>query len=86
MLVSGIGTTLGGLAKHFNTGDINNGKSIAYVGRALTLGSIPFFISAGSNKRKAQLAIKGESVTIGNKKPYELNYTALVLLMPLGRN
>ena len=86
MLGAGIGMTLGGIAKYYNTSESNNGKSIAYLGGALTFGSIPFFISAGNNKRKARLALKGESVIIGNEKHYKFNYTALALQIQLGGN
>ena len=37
-----------------------------YVGAATTVGSIPLFIIAGSNKRKAALSLKGETVSFGN--------------------
>lgn len=89
MLGSGIGMTTGGIAINLSGGIFNNnskGLWLFYLGRATTLASIPFFISAGSNKRKAKLALKGESVTIGNKTLYKSNYTTLAFTIQLGQN
>jgi hypothetical protein len=36
------------------------------IGGASALASIPFFISAGKNKMKANMSLKGESITFGN--------------------
>jgi ABC-type transport system involved in cytochrome c biogenesis permease subunit len=49
------------------------------IGPGAALASIPFFVLAKQNKRKAELAIKGESVTFGNKIFYQSNYLALAL-------
>jgi hypothetical protein len=49
------------------------------VGPGVALVSIPFFVLAKQNKRKAELAIKGESVTFGNEIFYKSNYMALAL-------
>ena len=85
MLGSGIGMTLGGFATNVSTGwgegNKNNGLWLSYLGGATTLASIPFFISAGSNKRKAKLALKGESVTIRNKLLDKYNYQAIALII-----
>jgi hypothetical protein len=87
MLGSGIGMTLGGFATNVSTGwgegNKNNGLWLSYLGGATTLASIPFFISAGSNKRKAKLALKGESVTIRNKLLVKSNYPAIALIIQL---
>ncbi len=40
-------------------------SSLLIIGSLSTLVSIPFFISAESNKRKAELALKKETVSIG---------------------
>ncbi|NNL15077.1 MAG: hypothetical protein HKO81_00365 [Flavobacteriaceae bacterium] len=42
------------------------GGMIAILGGATAVASIPFFISAGKNKRKASLSIKRESLSFGN--------------------
>lgn len=85
ILVSGIGMTLGGFATNVSTGwgegNKNNGLWLFYLGGATTLASIPFFISAGNNKRKAKLSLKGESVTIRNKLLDKSNYPAIALII-----
>ena len=62
MIVSGIGINL---SEGWGEGNQNKGLGLSYLGGAITLTSIPFFISAGSNKRKARLALKGGTVGIG---------------------
>ena len=42
-------------------------KVLMISGGIITTASIPFFISAGSNKRKAKLALKRESTVVGFK-------------------
>ncbi len=42
-----------------------SGGFIAILGGATTAASIPFFISAGKNKRKASLSLKGETLSFG---------------------
>jgi hypothetical protein len=82
MLVSGIGMTLGGLvtnASSWGEENKNNGLGFVYFGAATTLLSIPFFISAGNNKRKAKLALKGESVATRFKPIGKSRIPALVL-------
>ena len=41
------------------------GSLLTIVGGAATLASIPLFISAGKNKRKASLSLKGEPLSFG---------------------
>lgn len=62
MIVSGLGINL---SEGWGEGNQNKGLGLSYLGGAITLTSIPFFISAGSNKRKARLALKGGTVGIG---------------------
>ncbi len=45
--------------------------------------SIPFFISAGNNKRKSRLALKKETVSFGNKYLPNSGYTAFSISLPL---
>ena len=44
----------------------HGGDWLIYLGGATTLTSIPFFISAGKNKRKAALSLKGEPLSFRN--------------------
>lgn len=82
MLVSGIGMTIGGLATNASSwgeSNKNNGLGLFYFGAATTLLSIPVFITAGSSKRKAKLALKGEVVNIRYKQPNKSNYPVIAL-------
>jgi hypothetical protein len=47
-------------------------ESLFYVGEGLAIASVPFFILAGINKRKARLVLKGERLTssIMFQRPY----------------
>ena len=85
ILGSGIGMTIGKIANNLSGGNFDGSKGLwlFYLGGAATLISIPFFISARSNERKAKLALKGESVTIGNKILVKSNYSALALTIQL---
>lgn len=53
------------------------------MGATSALVSISLFIAAGKNKRKANLALKGELVVIGNKILSESTYTALAFKIQL---
>jgi hypothetical protein len=64
-----------------STGDFLSGVSLPKDGIVLfaagtgaALVSIPFFISAGSNKRKARLSLKANSVAIGEGGAGNFNY------------
>jgi len=46
--------------------DVHKGDWLIYVGSATTIASIPLFVYAGKNKRKAALSLKGETVSFGN--------------------
>lgn len=64
----------------------NNGSRgvwLAYAGGAATLASIPFFISAGSNKTKAGLALKEEAITIAGRRVDKSGYTAIAFTIQL---
>lgn len=52
------------------------------LGGVATIASIPFFIVAGKNKRKAKLALKGESITSG-KFIFKSTYPAFSLRINL---
>jgi hypothetical protein len=55
------------------------GEGLWIAGDVLALASIPFFITAHTNKKKASLALKGENVTLGNRILYKTSYTAMSL-------
>lgn len=70
-LSTGIALLASGYAIGNNSADIGNGlggAGLAIFGGVSALVSIPLFISAGSNKRKAELALKGETVSMGTFK------------------
>ena len=84
VLGCGLGMTAGGIYVYFiqaiGEGDVSSaGPTLFYLGVASSLASIPFFISAGQYKKKAQLALKKESITFGNKAPNRTGYMALAL-------
>ena len=74
MLGGGAALTLGTFISYNSNsgaglfGNIPNESQIVMfsIGGALTLASIPFFISAGKNKTNANMSLKGESITFGN--------------------
>jgi hypothetical protein len=79
--MAGIGMTIFG--KQDFEASTNKGITLAFAGGISMLGSIPFFISAGNNKRKAKLALKTEPVIIGSKKRLESNYFAFAIILQL---
>jgi len=91
LLGSGIGLILGGgiaFAAYANQGYNGAAPKTAetlffIIGPGVALASIPFFVLAKQTKRKAELAIKGESVTFGNEIFYKSNYLALALKIQL---
>ena len=74
LLGTGIGMTLGGMAINYSStdGGEDQGLWLSYLGGATALTSIPFFISAGKNKRKAA------SITFINEKIWMAQQGALV--------
>ena len=87
LLGSGVGMIIGGGAVYATyAAQGYNGPApvtaeflFLIVGPGFALASIPFFIWGKKNKTKAELVLKGESVTFGNKELYKSNYTALAL-------
>lgn len=81
MLLSGVGLALGGILVNMGTGwgpgNTNNGLWLSYLGGASIVTSIPFFIGAGKNKRKAQMAVK--EMALG-KKPF-CKYSHITMAM-----
>ena len=87
LLGSGVGMIIGGgavFAKYagegYNGAPPETAELLFFiVGPSFAHASIPFFIWGKKNKTKAELVLKGESVTFGNKELYKSNYTALAL-------
>ncbi len=46
--------------------DKHKGEAIFIIGGAAAISSIPLFISASSNGKKASMSLKGETVSFGN--------------------
>ena len=57
----------------------HKGDWMIYLGSATTLASVPFFIAAGKNKRKARLSLKGESMTFSNLSYKKSKHLSLAL-------
>ena len=75
VFLAGVGFATIDYDNGFATGSVI-GAGLVVIGGASTLVSAPFFISAGSNKRKAKLALKGETVSsgfYGNTNNYSLS-------------
>ncbi|MGC4235283.1 MAG: hypothetical protein QM594_20095 [Niabella sp.] len=61
------------------------GGAMFVAGALSMVGSVPFFISSGANKRKARVLLKNENVKIGNKYLPGSNYTAVSISIPIDR-
>jgi len=87
LLGAGIIMTVSGLAESgpFFSDNPHRGEALSIAGAVTTLSSIPFFIMASKNKRKAKLALKEASITLNNtnigfnNKPYRSVYPGLSL-------
>ena len=87
LLGSGLTMTFMGLHKIQNSGDSyifptdqsTRGVGLFIAGTGTALLSIPFFISAGSSKRKAKLSLKTNSVGFGGSGANDFNYMAIAL-------
>ena len=86
MLGTGIGMTIAGLGINMegpllDNDATNNDKGLwlSYVGAATTIASIPFFITAGKNKRQATLSLKNEISPLNNLTINNSNYTSIAL-------
>ena len=56
---------------------------LVYGGGGLAIASVPFFIIARNNKNKANLALKGETISFNNVPTYKSNYLVFSLTIPL---
>ena len=64
LVIAGVGFAIIDYDNGLDMGSII-GAGLVVIGGASTLVSVPLFISAGSNKRKAKLALKSEKVSVG---------------------
>jgi len=74
LVATGIGINM----QQWGAENANKGLSLSYIGTGLIVVSIPCFFSVGSNKRKAKLALKKETVVLGafnNSNNYSLSVT-----------
>ena len=55
------------------------GTGIGFIGGVMALTSIPFFISAGNNKRKAYLSLKREKIVTTDRSGGSIHYLAMDL-------
>lgn len=87
MVGTGITMILGGFATNVSTGwgegNQDNGLWLSYLGGASTIVSIPLFISAAGNKRKAKFALKGETFSTRNKLPEQNCFPSMALIIQL---
>ena len=60
----------------------HGGDWMIYAGSAATIASIPFFISAGKNKTKAELQLKNSISTINLPLSKNYNYSRISLTVP----
>lgn len=61
------------------------GTYIAYAGLATMATSIPFFIASGKNKKRANIALQQQKITMGNKMNQQVTYQSLSLRIRLGK-
>ena len=57
----------------------NAGVALTFLGVGMALGSIPFFIFSGSNRRHAILALSKRSFAVGSTGTTNFNYAAVTL-------
>ena len=63
----------------FEIEDEHDGDWMIYVGSAATIASIPFFVSAGKNKKKATLSLNNAVSSIKSPKFNKKTYTSVSL-------
>jgi hypothetical protein len=56
-----------------------------YGGLASMATSIPLFIASGKNKKRAQISLQQEKITMGNKISQQTNYQSICLKISLGK-
>jgi hypothetical protein len=61
------------------------GTYVAYAGLATMATSIPFFIASGKNKKRANISLQQQKITMGNKISQQSNYHSICLSISLGK-
>jgi hypothetical protein len=61
------------------------GTYVAYAGLATMATSIPFFIASGKNKKRANIALQQQKITMGNKMNQQAGYQSISLRIRLGK-
>ncbi|WP_067147688.1 hypothetical protein [Pseudotamlana agarivorans] len=75
MIVGGYGINMsGGIIDNDSTNN-NKGLWLSYLGGAVTVASIPLFISAGKHKRKAKIQLQNGAIGFD----HNINYSAVSL-------
>lgn len=70
MIVSGLAWNLSGGVLDNDTTNNNDGLWLSYLGGAVTLTSIPFFIAAGKHKKKAEIQLKNGAIGLNREYKY----------------
>jgi hypothetical protein len=61
------------------------GTYVAFAGLATMATSIPFFIASGKNKKRANISLQQQKITMGNKISQQSNYHSICLSISLGK-
>ena len=77
------GFIIGNSSTSFDDNKLTTGALLIIAGGVAMVGSIPFFISAGSNKRKAEIMLKNESNSSLRLLHNRRNFIALSVKIPL---
>jgi hypothetical protein len=74
-------TMMTGSEPEFN----QTGSYVALAGIATMATSIPFFIASGNNKKRANIALQEQKITMGNKTNQQASYQSISLRIRLGK-
>lgn len=74
-------TIMTGSEPEFN----QTGSYVALAGIASMATSIPFFIASGNNKKRANIALQQQKITMGNKTNQQGSYQSISLRIRLGK-
>jgi hypothetical protein len=95
LLTGGTALTIGGIVGEvasftgftFTQPEKSNetGSYVALAGLASMATSIPFFIASAKNKKRANIALIQEKITMGHKVNQQSNYNSIALSIRLGK-
>ena len=74
-------TMMTGSEPEFN----QTGSYVALAGIASMATSIPFFIASGKNKKRANISLQEQKITMGNKMNQQASYQSISLKIRLGK-